>query len=315
LSSLSSRHGASAAKVLIALFAVYVLWGSTYYAIRVALPGYPPFLLTAVRMFIAGGLMYVVLRWRGVAAPSRGQWPALLVLAVLMTVLSNALVNLAEQTVSTGLVAIGVAAMPLWAGLFSALRGHHPSRGEWLGLIVGFAGVAWLNFGSEMQASLSGALAVLVAPIAWAWGSIWSRSQNLPEPFMSSATQMLAGSVMALVVGLAVGERIDGIPELVPTLAMLYLVVAGSILGFTAYVWLLHHVRPALATSYAYVNPPIAMGFGALLLGEKFDSHAIGAMLVILTGVVIITRAKARPEKVAPTAIPSTPLQGQPEKL
>lgn len=301
--SLSSRHGASAAKVLIALLAVYVLWGSTYYAIRVALPGYPPFLLTAVRMFIAGGLMYAVLRWRGVAAPTRGQWPALLVLAVLMTVLSNALVNLAEQTVSTGLVAIGVAAMPLWAGLFSALRGHHPSRGEWLGLIVGFAGVAWLNFGSEMQASLSGALAVLVAPIAWAWGSIWSRSQNLPEPFMSSATQMLAGSVMALFVGLAVGERIDGLPDLVPTLAMLYLVVAGSILGFTAYVWLLHHVRPALATSYAYVNPPIAMGFGALLLGEKFDAHAIGAMLVILTGVVIITRAKERPAKIDAPAI------------
>ena len=294
MSSLSSRHGASPTKVLLALFAVYVLWGSTYYAIRVALADYPPFLLTAVRMFIAGGLMYVVLRWRGVAAPTRAQWWPLCVLAVFMTVLSNALVNFAEVSVSTGLVAIGVAAMPLWAGLFSALRGHHPSRGEWLGLIVGFAGVAWLNVGSQMQASVSGALAVLVAPIAWAWGSIWSRGQKLPEPFMSSATQMLAGSVMALIVGLAVGERIHALPALVPTLAMFYLVVAGSILGFTAYVWLLHHVRPALATSYAYVNPPIAMLFGALLLGEKFDAHAMGAMLVILAGVLIITQAKAR---------------------
>jgi drug/metabolite transporter (DMT)-like permease len=294
--SLSSRHGASTAKVVLALLAVYVLWGSTYYGIRVALSAYPPFLLTAIRMFIAGGLMYAVLRWRGVAAPTRAQWPALIVLAVFMTVLSNALVNLAEQTVSTGLVAIGVAAMPLWAGLFSALRGHHPSRGEWLGLLVGFAGVAWLNLGSEMRVSLPGALAVLVAPIAWAWGSIWSRSQNLPEPFMSSATQMLIGSGMALIVGLVFGERIHEIPALIPTLGMFYLVIAGSILGFTAYVWLLHHVRPALATSYAYVNPPIAMGFGALLLGEKFDAHAIGAMLVILAGVLIITQAKARAE-------------------
>jgi drug/metabolite transporter (DMT)-like permease len=303
VSSLSSRHGASATKVLLALFAVYVLWGSTYYGIRIALSGYPPFLLTAVRMFIAGSLMYGVLRWRGVPAPTRSQWPALLVLAALMTVLSNALVNVAEQTVSTGLVAIGVAAMPLWAGLFSALRGHHPSRGEWLGLIVGFAGVVWLNVGSEMQASLTGALAVLAAPIFWAWGSIWSRSQKLPEPFMSSATQMLAGSVMALVVGLVVGERIDAIPAVAPTLAMLYLVLAGSILGFTAYVWLLHHVRPALATSYAYVNPPLAMLVGAWLLDEKFDAHAIGAMLVILAGVLIITQSKARTE--TPAAAPA----------
>ncbi len=299
MSQFASRHGASAAKVMLALMAVYVLWGSTYYAIRIALPDYPPFLLTAVRMFIAGGLMFIVLRLRGVPAPTRSQWPSIAVLAIFMTMLSNALVNLAEETVSTGLVAIGVAAMPLWAGLFSALRGHHPSRGEWLGLVVGFAGVAWLNLGSEMQVSLVGLLSVLVAPIAWAWGSIWSRGRDLPEPFMSSATQMLAGSVMALVVGLAVGERIHGIPALEPTLAMLYLVVAGSILGFTAYVWLLHHVRPALATSYAYVNPPLAMGFGALLLGERFDTHAIGAMLVILAGVLIITRAKERPAPVA----------------
>lgn len=293
---LASRHGASPVKVLLALLAVYVLWGSTYYAIRVALPEYPPFLLTSVRMFIAGALMYSVLRWRGAPAPARRQWPALVFLALFMTVLSNALVNLAEVTVSSGIVAIGVAAMPLWAGLFSALRGHQPSRGEWLGLVVGFAGVAWLNFGGEMRASSwTGILAVLVAPIAWAWGSIWSRGRDLPEPFMSAASQMLIGSVMAMIVALVIGERFHGLPSLEPTVAMLYLVLAGSILGFTAYVWLLHHVRPALATSYAYVNPPLAMAFGALLLGEKFDSHAIGAMVVILAGVLIITRAKERP--------------------
>ncbi len=294
MGSLDSRHGASRAKVVLALLAVYVLWGSTYFAIVLALPAYPPFLLTGVRMLVAGGLMYVVLRLRGVAAPTRAQWKPLLVLAALMTVLSNALVNFAEQTVSSGLVAVGVAAMPLWAGAFSALRGHHPSRGEWLGLVVGFAGVVWLNLGGAMQGSLPGALAVLCAPVFWAFGSIWSRGQSLPAPFMLAASQMLAGSVMSFAVGFGVGERFHGVPALGPTVAMLYLVVAGSILGFTAYIWLLHHVRPALATSYAYVNPPLAMLFGATLLGEKFDSHAIAAMLVILAGVVIITRAKER---------------------
>lgn len=275
--------------VFSALLAVYVLWGSTYYAIKIALQDYPPFLLTSIRMLIAGVLMYAVLRWRGEAAPTRKQWRGIFVLAILLTVMSNALVNLAEQTVSTGLVAIGVAAMPLWAGFFSALRGNHPSTREWLGIAIGFAGVLWLNIGTEMNASWQGLMAVLIAPISWAYGSIWSRQLDLPTPFMSAAAQMCVGSVGACIVGLAVGERITTAPELLPTLAMLYLVVAGSIIAFTAYIWLLHHVRPALATSYAYVNPVIAVGIGALLLGEKFNHHAIGAMLLILFGVVLIT--------------------------
>ncbi len=282
----------SKAAVLSALIAVYVLWGSTYYGIKIALQDYPPFLLTSVRMLIAGGLMFIVLRLRGVAAPTRKQWRAIFVLAILLTVLSNALVNLAEETVSTGLVAIGVAAMPLWAGLFSAMRGEHPSAREWFGIAIGFAGVLWLNIGTEMNAGWAGLLAVLIAPISWAWGSIWSRKQDLPAPFMSAASQMLLGSVFACMVGLALGERITQIPALIPTLAMLYLVVAGSIFGFTAYIWLLHHVRPALATSYAYVNPVIAVAIGALLLGEKFNSNAIGAMLLILFGVVLMTVKK-----------------------
>jgi len=278
--------------VLSALIAVYILWGSTYYGIKIALQDYPPFLLTSIRMLIAGGLMFIVLRLRGVAAPTRKQWRAIFVLAILLTVLSNALVNLAEETVSTGLVAIGVAAMPLWAGLFSAMRGEHPSAREWFGIAIGFAGVLWLNIGTEMNAGWAGLLAVLIAPISWAWGSIWSRKQDLPAPFMSAASQMLVGSVFACIVGLAIGERITEMPALIPTLAVLYLVVAGSIFGFTAYIWLLHHVRPALATSYAYVNPVIAVAIGALLLGEKFNSSAIGAMLLILFGVVLMTVKK-----------------------
>jgi len=277
-----------------ALIAVYVLWGSTYYGIKIALQAYPPFLLTSIRMLIAGSLMFIVLRLRGVAAPTRKQWRAIFVLAILLTVLSNALVNLAEQTVSTGLVAIGVAAMPLWAGLFSAMRGEHPSAREWLGIAIGFAGVLWLNIGTEMNAGWAGLLAVLIAPVSWAYGSIWSRKQDLPAPFMSAASQMLVGSVFACIVGLSFGERITVLPELKPTLAMLYLVVAGSIFGFTAYIWLLHHVRPALATSYAYVNPVIAVAIGALLLGEKFNGSAIGAMLLILFGVVLMMQSRKK---------------------
>jgi drug/metabolite transporter (DMT)-like permease len=285
---------ASALAIAGALAAVYILWGSTYLAIRFALEGYPPFLLGAVRMAIAGSLMYAVLRWRGVPAPTRRQWITLAKLSIFMVVLSNALVNLAETQVSSGLAAIAVASMPLFAGVFAMLRGRHPSKLEWAGLVVGFVGVLWLGIGGELSGSMLGLVCLIIAPLAWAWGSIWSRDQDLPEPFMAAAGQMLAGTVWLVVAALLRDEHFVGVPSFGATAAMLYLVVAGSIFGFTAYIWLLHHVRPALATSYAYVNPPLAVLIGALIGGESFTRHDLGAMAVILVGVVIITMAKAR---------------------
>ncbi len=290
---------ASALAVAFALASVYILWGSTYLAIRFALEGYPPFLLGAIRMFIAGALMYAVLRWRGAKPPSAKQWRALTLLSIFMVLLSNGLVNLAETQVGSGLAAIAVASMPLFAGVFAMLRGRHPSRVEWLGLAIGFVGVLWLHAGSELSSSTLGLICLIIAPLAWAWGSIWSRDLDLPEPFMAASGQMLAGSAWMLGAALMTGERITTLPSTNATLAMLYLVVAGSIFGFTAYIWLLHHVRPALATSYAYVNPPIAVLLGALLGGEVFTSQDIGSMAVILVGVVIITLAKARAAKPA----------------
>ena len=298
---------ATAIAIACALAAVYVLWGSTYLAIRFALESYPPFLLGAIRMAIAGGLMYAVLRWRGAASPTRQQWRNLAVLSIWMVLLSNGLVNLAETEVGSGLAAIAVASMPLFAGVFAMLRGRHPSKIEWVGLVIGFLGVIWLNASSELSASTLGLVCLIIAPLAWAWGSIWSRDLDLPEPFMAAAGQMLAGSLWMLAAAAVTGERITTLPTLNATAALLYLVVAGSIFGFTAYIWLLHHVRPALATSYAYVNPPLAVGFGALLGGEVFTRHDLGAMAVILIGVVIITLAKARATRPMVTATPSEP--------
>ncbi|MFD0738847.1 drug/metabolite exporter YedA [Lysobacter koreensis] len=297
---------ASALAVALALASVYILWGSTYLAIRFALESYPPFLLGAIRMFLAGALMYAVLRARGATPPTAKQWRTLGVLSIWMVLLSNGLVNLAETEVGSGLAAIAVASMPLFAGVFAMLRGKHPSRAEWAGLTIGFLGVLWLNAGSELSSSTLGLVCLIIAPIAWAWGSIWSRDLDLPEPFMAASAQMIAGSAWMLAAALVTGERITEVPTLDATAALLYLVVAGSIFGFTAYIWLLHHVRPALATSYAYVNPPIAVLLGALLGGEHFTRHDIGAMAVILVGVVIITLSKSRAAKPAAVA-PSEP--------
>lgn len=284
----------SALAVALALGSVYLVWGSTYLAIRVGLEGYPPFLMGSLRFLAASAVFYGFLRWRGHAAPTRAQWKNAAVMGLFMLVMGNGLVNFAEQTVSSGLAAIAVASMPLWAALFGVMKRQHPSRGEWLGLAIGFVGVVWLNLGSEMRASLGGMLALLAAPIAWAWGSVWSRGRDFPAPFMSTAAQMFCGGVAMGVLGLALGERITRVPPLEATLAVGYLAAFGSIVAFSAYVWLLQNVRPALATSYAYVNPPIAVLLGALLLDERFGISAIGAMAVILAGVLIITRAKAR---------------------
>ena len=294
MSDEGTKPGALA--VAAALAAVYLVWGSTYLAIRIGLQGYPPFLMGGLRFLVAAALFYGVLRWRGQAAPTRAQWKTAVVMGLFMLVLGNGMVNFAEQTVSSGLAAIAVASMPLWAGLFGVLRGQHPSRGEWMGLAIGFVGVIWLNAGSELRASLPGMLALITAPIAWAWGSVWSRGRDLAAPFMSTAAQMVCGGIAMTLLGVVLGERIDAVPPLDATLAVAYLALFGSIVAFSAYVWLLDKVRPALATSYAYVNPPIAVLLGAWLLDERFGVHAIGAMAVILAGVVIVMRAKARPK-------------------
>lgn len=284
----------SAFAVGLALASVYLVWGSTYLAIAYGLEGYPPFLMGSLRFIAASLVFYAFLRWRGHAPPTRAQWKNAAVMGLFMMLLGNGLVNFAEQTVSSGLAAVAVASMPLWAGLFGVMRGQNPSRGEWLGLGIGFLGVVWLNLGGEMRASLGGALALLLAPIAWAFGSVWSRGRDLPAPFMSTAAQMLCGGVAMGLLGLLLGERITETPPLSATLAVGYLAAFGSIVGFSAYVWLLHHVRPALATSYAYVNPPIAVLLGALLLDERVGWASVGAMAVILAGVLIITRARTR---------------------
>lgn len=282
--------------VACALAAVYLIWGSTYLGIRFALQGgYPPLLaVSGVRFVIAGAALYGVLRWRGLAAPTRAQWKTLAMMGAMMLLLGNGFVVLAEETVSSGLAAVAVASMPLWMGLFGALRGQRSSQREWLGIGVGFVGVVWLNAGSSLTASPTGLVLLLIAPVAWAFGSVWSRGRDLPSPFMTAAAQMVCGGVIIVAVGLATGERFETMPTLTGTLSVAYLIVFGSIVAFTAYVWLLHHVRPALASSYAYINPPIAVLFGALLAGERFTAHDLGAMAVILAGVVIITLAKAR---------------------
>jgi drug/metabolite transporter (DMT)-like permease len=280
--------------VPLALLALYFVWGSTYLAIRVGLSSFPPFLMASIRFLCAGGALYAFLRWRGMAAPTRMQWANSAVTGTLLLGLGNGLVCYAEQSVASGLAAVAVAAMPLFAAVFGGLYGQWPRRMEWLGLGVGFAGVVLLNLGGSMTGAPLGALALVVAAAAWAFGSVWSRRRNMPPAAMNTAAQMLTGGVVLLVFALLTGERLPAAPTLSASLAVAYLAVAGSLVGFSAYLYLLNTVRPALATSYAYVNPPVAVLVGALFAGEAVHPLDLVAMAVILAGVGLIAFARER---------------------
>ncbi len=278
--------------VALALVSVYLVWGSTYLAIRIGLESYPPFTMAALRFLSTGAVLYAFLRWRGVAKPTMLQWRNCAVTGTLLLGFGNGLVCWAQQTVSSGLAAVAVASMPLFAAIFGAWFGQWPRRLELIGLLVGFAGVILLNIGGDLAGSRLGALALLAAAASWAFGSLWSKRQDMPEPMMNTAAQMLTGGVALTVLALINGNGLPVAPTLRATLALAYIAVFGSIIGFSAYLYLLRTVRPALATSYAYVNPPVAVLFGALLADERVHALDIVGMAVILGGVAIITLAR-----------------------
>ena len=274
--------------------ALYLIWGSTYLGIRYALESYPPFILAGLRFLCAGIALYGFLRMRGTPTPSVRQWSNAAFSSVLLLGLGNGLICLAEEHVGSGVSAVSVASMPLFAALFTGMYGEWPSRRETAGLIIGFAGVIVLNLGSSLAGSHLAAIALLTAAAAWAFGSAWSRNRDMPPGPMNTAAQMVCGSVVLLLFGLLHGEQLPWHPTLRATLAIAYLAVFGSIIAFSAYLYVLHRARPAVATSYAYVNPPVAVLLGVLLAGEHVGPLDLGGMAIIVFGVVVITLGKRK---------------------
>jgi drug/metabolite transporter (DMT)-like permease len=214
-------------------------------------------------------------------------------------VLGNGLVNVAEQRVSSGLASVLVATMPLWATLIERFTGGRTLAREWIGIGLGLAGVVILNLGGEMRASGMGAVCALLAPMAWALGSIVSKRLPLPGGAMRTATQMVCGGAAMALVSLAFGEYAHH-PAVTGRAigAIAYLAAFGSLAGFSAYNYLLSHTRTAVATSYAYVNPVIAVGLGIVFAGEKIDAVGAVGAVTILAAVLMITRGKAAAAKV-----------------
>jgi drug/metabolite transporter (DMT)-like permease len=290
-------------RIIVAFAIVYVVWGSTYLAIRVAVETLPPFLLAGSRFLVAGTAMFMWLRFRGAKMPGKSQWFHAVVAGILMLLGGNGLVVWAEQTVPSNLAALLVALTPVWFALLDWLRpdGKRPAMYTWLGIAVGLIGVVLLVTGrnaSSINATQNplGVAALVLAGFSWAAGSLWARYNAKTEsPWMNAALQMIGGGGTLLLLSLYHGEpmrfRFEQV-SLPSGLSLLYLIVFGSWIAFSAYVWLLQVSTPARVATYAYVNPVIAVLLGRLVLNEPLGLRAVWAAAIILAGVIITTLPK-----------------------
>ena len=291
-------------KTLLAFAIIYIVWGTTYLAIRIGVREVPPFLLAAVRFLIAGSILYAWTIARGERTPTARQWAAASSIAILIFVLDYGLLFWAERRVPSGIASVMMATIPVFTALFEIilLRTRKITFPLTLALLIGICGVAELmtralNFMSAPVDKL-GALALIVASISWSLASALSRKLSLPpSKVMSSGAQMLAGGLFLAIASAALGEFRGFHPWSVSReawLALVYLIVAGSIVAYTAYVWLIHHESPTKVGTYAYVNPVVAVLVGYFLGGESLGLRTIVGTLCVLASVVVITSTKAR---------------------
>jgi len=286
-------------KVLLAFAIIYFVWGSTFLAIRVGVREVPPFLLAAMRFFVAGIVLYTWMRASGRPSPTLRQWRAASLLAVLIFVLDYGLLFWAEKRVPSGIAAVMMATIPAFMTISEILilRTQHLTTRLALALLVGLGGVAVLvsrgmSFG-EAPIDTAGACALIVAAISWSVAAALTRKLPLPaSKVMSSGSQMLVGGSLLALAAALLGEfrsfHVQAVSR-AAWLALLYLIVAGSIVGFTAYVWLIHHESPTRVGTYAYVNPVVAVLVGHFLGGETIGARTLFGTLLVLVSVVVIT--------------------------
>ncbi|HEX7896526.1 MAG TPA: EamA family transporter [Planctomycetota bacterium] len=294
-------------KVVLAFASVYLCWGSTYLAMRVAVESMPPFLMAGSRFILAGSLLYAYARRRGAAPPERIHWRSAAIVGALLLVGGNGGVVWAEKTVPSGIAALLVASVPLWIALFQWLGPDRLRPRAWgvVGLGGGFAGVALLALWRDATAgpvNPAGAAALVGASISWAAGTLVARRAPFPaSPLLAAALQMLAGGVLQIATGLALGEAGEvGVFTGRSWIAWGYLVVFGSLCGYVPYVWLLG-VRPAAqVATYAYVNPAIAVVLGWAILGEPLTGRMLAAAALIVASVAAITVSAGRSAPAAP---------------
>lgn len=300
--------------VLAAFAAIYMIWGSTYLGIAFAVQTIPPHIMAALRFLIAGAVMFGFLRLRGVPTPKVIHWRSALIVGILLLGLGNGSVSWAETMVPSGLAALMIAIVPLWMVLMDWLRpgGTRPQGGVFLGIALGLGGMVLLigpaALGLDQPLNYMGVVLLLTASLSWSLGSIYSRHADIPDnPLMLTAMEMLTGGVFLLGMALVLGEFNGFQPSQVSALSVVslaYLVLFGSLLGFSAYVFLLQVSTPAKVSTYAYVNPVVAVFLGWTLNAEPITPLTLAASAIIIAGVAIITFFNTRPQ---PKPMPMPP--------
>jgi drug/metabolite transporter (DMT)-like permease len=294
-SSKSSTRAGLPPIILLCLAATWVVWGSTYLAIKYALLSFPPFLQMGSRFLLAGVLLAAWMRWRGTAWPDRRQWRNAFVVGALMLGGGMGGTAFAEVSVGSGLVVAFIAVVPLMIALLNLFWGVVPRRLEALGIALGLAGVLLLTQGSGFQASPAGLVAIATACVCWSLGSVLSqRSLPLAGGAMGFASEMICGGVVLMLLAALHGEPLGWPPQPVAVAAWLYLVVFGSLIAFNAYMVLLARAPASLASSYTFVNPVIAMLLGVLVAGETVTRFEWGAVAVVLAGVLLLLWQRRR---------------------
>jgi drug/metabolite transporter (DMT)-like permease len=296
-------------KIWIAMLVIYTVWGSTYLAIRYAVETIPPFLMAGTRFLLAGAILYIWRRAAGDPAPTPGQWLRASIVGLLLLLGGNGLLSLAEQEVASGIAALIIGSAPLWMTILEAVRpgGVRPNILGILGLLVGFGGISLLVAPSLLNGNPAvshplGIITLLFAALFWSLGSIYSRHAHLPDSsLLSTGMEMLAGGAGLYLVGTLTGEWhrlvLTGITAR-SWLSLLYLVLFGSMIGFTAYAWLLRSAPVSLVATYAYVNPLVAILLGSLFARETLTAHVLFSALIIIGSVVLINlspRLKPQP--------------------
>jgi drug/metabolite transporter (DMT)-like permease len=290
-------------RIWIALLAIYIIWGSTYLAIRFAVETIPPFLMASVRFLIAGIILYSWRRLAGDPAPTVRQWRSTAVIGLLLLLGGNGLVSWAEQNVASGIAALLIGTVSLWMIIIEALRsgGTRPNIVSIVGLCLGFGGIVllvapWQINNGVTGTHLLGVGALLIAAFLWSLGSIYSRSADLPESsLLSTGMEMLAGGAGLCLAGTLTGEwQALNFASITPRswLGLVFLIVFGSLMGFAAYAWLLRVASVSLVATYAYVNPLVAILLGSLLAQEVLNARILVAALVIIGAVVLVNYSR-----------------------
>jgi len=298
-------------KVWIALLALYIVWGSTYLAIRFSVETIPPFLHAALRFLVSGVILYAWRRAAGDPAPTASNWKSTAIVGAGLLLGGNGLVAWAEQTVPSGIAALMITTSPFWLVLFESMRsgGAKPTWQAILGLIIGFGGVFLLVGPSEITGSgvsfdTFGIVLLLFAPFFWSLGSIYAKGADMPKStLLSTGMQMLTGAAALFLVSLVKGELNGfslGLVSMRSWLGLAYLITFGSLIGFVSYGWLLHNAPISLMSTYAYVNPLVAVLLGSLLADEPLNGRILVAAAIIIGSVIIINTARQVKVKTQP---------------